>query len=139
VYAGVVYLIAGIDGTGYAVVAVDQRAGHADIDIAGFRPVAVYAVVTIRIYGALYFITRVCALIAHGAPCAGIAAARAGVGYFIAGLGAVAEQAVVRAVNRCSGLAAAYGIADRITVTELPVFADGIIGDVVTPDRSLIA
>ncbi len=56
----------------------------------------------------------------------------------VAGLGAVAEQAVVRAVNRRAGLAAIYGIADLIAITELTVVTDRVVGGVVTVIRNLI-
>jgi len=45
-----------------------------------------------------------------------------------AGLGAVAEQAIVRTAYCCSVLAALHRIADLIPITEIPIVTDRIVG-----------
>ena len=91
---------------------IRQKKKDASIDFAGALTLSV-AVITLLIttYNAVtagadnYRITGIGIFIAHISRSAGVAAAGAGIAVFIAGLGAVAEGAVIRALNRSSGLA----------------------------------
>ena len=70
---------------------------------------------------------------------AGFAAAYARIGGFIAGLGTVAEQPIVRTVDRCVGSTAMHRIADFNSVAVLSVVTQDVVGDVYTAAGGLAA
>jgi hypothetical protein len=127
-YAVIGGLVAVFDGAVYAVIAVNRRARLAFIGNAGFHTIAVYSIIAVLINQAPCYIAGGFAFIADRALSAGVAVTYTGIRNFIAGLGAVTERAIVRAVNPCAGLAAIHRIANLITITELVIGTEGVIG-----------